>query len=354
MRILQEIVNDGVDHPDRTGTGRRSITSRMMKIDLGKEFPLITTQKVFVRGAFEELKWMLSGSTSVHDLHQKGIHFWDSWAIQKEDYEKSSLMQTLVSSGRIPSYHDSNQTPYEYDLNSIYYLNKFYGANPHLMDGSIGRLYGANWRGDKSVGYYHHKTSSKSDQLQNLLNSIQEDRYGSRHVMTTLIPDHLSERGLSPQENATLGFGALYPCHGIHLQFQILPQGNHSPDQKGRKKDKLHCLVTARSQDWAVGTIINVPFYAFFMHLIAKQFNLDLGELSYVGCDNHIYKNQTDSIIEQLSRSIDPNLALPNLRIRESVPQSFDKTGQCLVNWEDIEFITPYTPMKHIPRAVSV
>ncbi len=335
MRILQEITDEGVFHPDRTGTGRRSITARTMKIDLAKEFPLVTTQRVFVRGAFEELKWMLSGSTNVKDLHKKDIHFWDAWAVTEDNYTFDAMASIIDKIGIPFGYLDSSM--------GVIVGAKF-GPNPKLLDGSIGNLYGTNWRGS-NMEYF--PASSKADQLKELLRGISKDRYGSRHVMTTLIPDHKSKHGLSPQENVMLGKGALFPCHGIHLQFQILPQGDG-------KKDILHSFVTARSQDWAVGTIINVPFYAFFTHLIAKQFDLELGEMTYVGVDCHIYENQLDSLYEQLSRRITPDKPLPQICIKQMGTPPFDAKLQCTVEWEDIEFTTPYTPMKHIPRAVSV
>lgn len=335
LRILQEIVDEGTFHPDRTGTGRRSVTARTMKIDLAKEFPLVTTQRVFVRGAFEELKWMLSGSTNVKDLNSRNIHFWDAWAVTDRDYSDDKLLSIIKRLDTPLGYESAPLTTL---------LARQFGPNPHMLDGSIGHLYGSNWRGVKGS---YFAAASKTDQLKELLAGIEKDRYGSRHVMTTLIPDHKSLHGFSPQENVMLGRGALFPCHGIHLQFQILPQGNG-------QKDILHSFVSARSQDWGVGTIINVPFYAFFTHLIARQFDLELGEMTYVGVDCHIYEDQLDSVYDQLNRIISPNKPLPQIRIKQTEAPTFDTSSHCTVEWEDIEFTAPYTPMKHIPRAVSV
>lgn len=79
LNLVEETLNQGHKSPDRTGTGTLTRFGNMMKFDLKKGFPLVTTKKTFFRGAVEELLWFLRGSTDVKELQDRNIHFWDSW-----------------------------------------------------------------------------------------------------------------------------------------------------------------------------------------------------------------------------------------------------------------------------------
>lgn len=80
LDLLQELVDQGIYRDDRTGTGTYSLFGKQIRHNFSHGFPLLTTKKVFWRGAFEELFWMLSGSTNAKELQGKGIGIWDAWA----------------------------------------------------------------------------------------------------------------------------------------------------------------------------------------------------------------------------------------------------------------------------------
>lgn len=77
--LLRDVLENGEMSPDRTGVGTRSVFGRQMRFDLADGFPLVTTKKVFLRGAIEELLWFLSGDTNVNTLIDKNVHIWDEW-----------------------------------------------------------------------------------------------------------------------------------------------------------------------------------------------------------------------------------------------------------------------------------
>ena len=52
--LLNDIRENGVDKPDRTGIGSRAVFGRTLRWNLADGFPLQTTRKVPLRIAFEE------------------------------------------------------------------------------------------------------------------------------------------------------------------------------------------------------------------------------------------------------------------------------------------------------------
>ena len=77
--LCRDILANGSEKGDRTGTGTLSLFGAEIRHDLSESFPLLTTKRMFVRGVIGELLWFISGSTDVNDLNDMGIKFWDSW-----------------------------------------------------------------------------------------------------------------------------------------------------------------------------------------------------------------------------------------------------------------------------------
>lgn len=149
-RILEE--NNNVD--DRTGVGTKSTFDVNFNIDLRHEhpyerlLPALTLRKVFPRVAFEELKWMLSGSTDARILQENNIRIWDG----------NSSREYLDSVG----------------LESV-------------REGFIGKGYGYQMRNFNGV-----------DQLVKVIRGISRDPNSRRHVISFWNPADLDEMALAP------------------------------------------------------------------------------------------------------------------------------------------------------------
>lgn len=78
--FMRTVFEKGVDKPDRTGVGTRSLFGYQMRFDLKESFPLVTTKKLHLRSIIHELLWFLSGSSNIKYLHDNKVTIWDEWA----------------------------------------------------------------------------------------------------------------------------------------------------------------------------------------------------------------------------------------------------------------------------------
>lgn len=141
LNLLSDVLENGVDRPDRTGTGTRSVFGRQLRFDLSSGFPLLTTKKVHLKSIIHELLWFLKGDTNIGYLKENGVRIWDEWA-------------------------DAN--------------------------GDLGRVYGAQWRSWKGPDGQTH------DQIKNVLGSLRDDPYARRHLVVSYNPGELAEMALPP------------------------------------------------------------------------------------------------------------------------------------------------------------
>ena len=102
LDLLKDILKNGSDKPlfftpevleeyNKKGQAPpfiRSVFGRMMRFDLSKGFPLLTTKKVFMRGITHELLWFLKGESNIKYLVDNNVHIWDEWAWKR--YNKAA------------------------------------------------------------------------------------------------------------------------------------------------------------------------------------------------------------------------------------------------------------------------
>ena len=139
--LLKTILDEGIDRPDRTGTGTRSVFGHQMRFRLDDGFPLVTTKKIHLRSVIYELLWFLSGDTNIEFLKKHRVSIWNEWADEQ---------------------------------------------------GNLGRIYGAQWRS------WRTPDGQSIDQMKNLLHQLKTDPYSRRHLVVAYNPGEIDKMALPP------------------------------------------------------------------------------------------------------------------------------------------------------------
>jgi thymidylate synthase len=273
LNLIREILENGVDKSDRTGTGTRSIFGYQMRFDLSKGFPLVTTKELHLKSIIHELIWFIKGDTNIKYLAENKVRIWDDWPFAK--YKKSEEYQ--------------GETVREF-------TDKILADEAFAQRwGDLGPVYGRQWRNWRGID------STVVDQIKELMHSLKNNPDSRRHLVSAWNPAEVNQM-------------ALPPCHCL-FQFYVA-------------NNKLSCQLYQRSADVFLGVPFNIASYALFTHMIAEVLNMEVGHFVHTLGDAHIYHNHIEQCDLQLTREPYP---LPKLSFKRNVESLEDFTFDDIV-----------------------
>mgnify|MGYP003603234986 FL=1 len=164
LDLLGDVLENGAQKGDRTGTGTISVFGRQFRHDLSKGFPLLTTKKLHFKSIVNELIWFLGGDTNVKWLNENGVKIWNEWATE---------------------------------------------------EGDLGPVYGKQWTA------WPTKDGGTINQIDYVVNALKTNPNSRRILFHGWNVEYLPDEKVSPQENARQGKMALPPCHLLY-QFYVV------------------------------------------------------------------------------------------------------------------------------------
>ena len=328
--LLQDILDNGHQKGDRTGTGTVSVFGRQIRHNMKDGFPLLTTKKMYMKGIVTELLWFLRGDTNIKYLVDNDCHIWDGDAYK--NYESKKSKWEIGRIGEIPK------------LSQEEFINKIKTDDEFAKKwGELGPVYGKQWRNwgseeilveksfgdDEGFGYKRKvKEQTKGiDQIANAINDLRTNpdsrriivsawNVGELHLMT-LPPCHnffqFFTRELSLEERYDLIEKDKY-TQFVNWQNLGTDRIREVLDEQNIPKRAISLMWNQRSVDTGLGLGFNIASYGLLLEIIAKEVNMVPDELIGNLGDVHLYLDHVEPIKEQLNR--DP-FNLPKLKIKD-------------------------------------
>ena len=83
-QLCENILTNGVQVSNRTGIDTIKLPSAHFQLNVGEEFPILTTKQLFIRQAVLEMLWIYQAqSNDVRWLQERNVHIWDLWQIDE-------------------------------------------------------------------------------------------------------------------------------------------------------------------------------------------------------------------------------------------------------------------------------
>jgi len=358
--LLQDILDNGVEKKDRTGTGTISVFGRQIRHKMSEGFPLLTTKKMAFKSIVTELLWFLRGDTNIKYLVDNDCHIWDGDAY-KNYVNKIKLQNNWEVTLRVM---DINTIGQQELLSKEEFINKIKTDDEFAKKwGELGPIYGKQWRRWNKVRFRdiqrvnQHPTQimgvenpfeeegkwvrGYEDQIANLINELKTNP-DSRRLMVSawnvgeldqmvLPPCHYGfqvyTRELTWEERRDLLTREQFRDEFGYLSPFTEPIINHYLDSKNIPKRAISLMWNQRSTDTFLGLPFNIASYGLLLEIIAKEVNMVSDELIGNLGDVHLYSNHVEQAKEQIVRI---PFELPTLKIEDEVKW---KEGDCLSSY---------------------
>ena len=276
QELLLDILNNGVEKQDRTGTGTLSVFGRQIRHDMRDGFPLLTTKKMAWKTMTKELLWFLSGDTSIKWLVENNCNIWNGDAY-KAYLNKNAIKEQWDKGGDVADIETFLDVVKNDDTGEF---------------GELGPVYGKQWRSWTRRTTREEKIVNPDvyveqiDQIKNLINGLKTNPDSRRLMVNAWNVGELDQM-------------VLPPCH---YGFQCYV----------RDGKYLSLMWNQRSVDTFLGLPFNIASYGMMLLMLAKECDLIPDQLIGNLGDVHLYKNHVEQAIEQTKREPYP---LPDMKL---------------------------------------
>jgi thymidylate synthase len=295
LKLLKDILDNGVEKQDRTGTGTLSVFGRQIRHDMSLGFPLITTKKMYFKGIVTELLWFLRGDTNIKYLVDNDCHIWDGDAYK--NFEKHCIAGT----GKKMSKEE--------------FIN-FIKTNDEFAKkwGELGPIYGKQWRrwsyqtNEWYDGKNHYDEESKTiDQIENSINLLKTDPDSRRNRVSAWNVGELDQMTLPPCHTDFQFYTRELSWEERFELFKKQNNGSHPYDNEmlddySIPTRAISLMWNQRSVDTFLGLPFNIASYGLLLEIIARETNMMPDQLIGNLGDVHLYSNHVQQAKEQIRR----------------------------------------------------
>ena len=295
--LLQDILENGVEKQDRTGTGTISVFGRQIRHKMSEGYPLLTTKKMAFKTMVTELLWFLRGDTNIKYLVDNGCRIWDGDAYK--NYMKM--------------YVNSNITPPTIEE----FINKIKTDDGFAqMWGELGPIYGEQWRSWEGL-------NSNTDQIKNLINDLKTNPDSRRLMVNAWNVGEMDEMVLPPchygfqvyTRELTWDEQVKWVMENTDVEWENLYIVEEIAKDSTPKR-AISLMWNQRSVDTFLGLPFNIASYGLLLEIIAKEVNMIPDELIGNLGDVHLYKNHIEQAKEQITRE---PMELPSVQINRTL-----------------------------------
>ena len=325
--LLQDILDNGVEKKDRTGTGTISVFGRQIRHKMSDGFPLLTTKKMAWKQIVTELLWFLRGDTNIKYLVDNDCHIWDGDCFVNYIRNFSKYVDSLPENGEA-----------EFIIKQDKFINKIKTDDEFAKKwGELGPIYGKQWRRwkDKVVIDKNAFKPQPLDQIANLINELKINPDSRRLIVSAWNVGELDKMVLPPchilfqcftRELSQKELRSIYPklkeAYDVKLMYIKNMEYENAAKARDIEKQIFETLPTRaislmwnqRSVDTFLGLPFNIASYGLLLEIIAKAVNMVPDELIGNLGDVHLYSNHIEQAKEQIGREPYP---LPKLIIND-------------------------------------
>jgi len=332
QQLLRDILENGVEKKDRTGTGTLSVFGRQIRHKMSEGFPLLTTKKMAWKTMVTELLWFLRGDTNIKFLLDYDCHIWDGDAYKNYI---TKFRQECVNCPEI------TKEEFIKGIKTDEKLAEWWGE--------LGPIYGKQWRNWTNQTKKNHYVTPgqpthhgiKIDQIKNLIEDLKDNPDSRRLMVSAWNVGELHQMVLPP---CHYGFQVYTRELSIEEQVEAYEKMGYAKNLDPldyAPKRAISLMWNQRSVDTFLGLPFNIASYGLLLEILAKEVNMVPDELIGNLGDVHLYKNHIDQAKEQISRE---PYELPKVEITERNWYQHEKVKEHLGEKTFIEKIMSYRP----------